>query len=148
MLKHKLIIGGIIAYILLILYGGIAVYITQQAIACSYDPSCSKIELHDGLSYVLTTVGGVVSALVVSKMTITTPGSDPAVFKQFGEGQPLLVNIIVWSYLIIWTAIGLASLVVGVVIFPGICKTLSDFGTTWLGLAVAAGYAYFNIDPR
>jgi len=148
MIKQKLIIGGIIAYLLLILYGSIAVYIIQQVIVCSYDASCCKVELHDGLIYVLTTVGGVVSALVVSKMTITSPGSDPAVFKQFGEGQPLLVNIIVWSYLIIWTVIGIASLVVGVIIFPGICKTLSDFGTTWLGLAVAAGYAYFNIDPR
>lgn len=147
MIKHKLIIGGIIAYILLILYGGIAVYIIQQVIACSDDPPCSRVELHDGLIYVLTTVGGVVSALVVSKMTITTPGSDPAVFRHF-EDQTPLVNIIVWSYLVIWTVIGLSSLVVGVIIFPGICKTLSDFGTTWLGIAVAAGYAYFNIDPR
>jgi hypothetical protein len=147
MLKHKLVIGGIIAYMLLILYGGIAVYIIQQVISCSVDPSCSRVELHDGLIYVLTTVGGVVSALVVSKMTITTPGSDPAVLRHFEDHAPL-VNIIVWCYLVIWTVIGLASLVFGVIIFPGICKTLSDFGTTWLGIAVAAGYAYFNIDPR
>jgi hypothetical protein len=148
MIKHKLIIGGIIAYILLILYGGIAIYIIHQVISCSADPSCSKVELHDGLIYVLTTVGGVVSALVVSKMTITTPGSDPAILRHFDEGQPMLVNIIVWCYLVFWAVIGLTSLVIGVIIFPGICKTLSDFGTTWLGLAVAAGYAYFNIDPR
>lgn len=147
-MKYKIIIGAIIAYLLLILYSGIAVYIMKEVIQCSKDVCCKEVELHEGLIYVLTTVGGLVSALVVSRMTITTPGSDPALFSHFGEGQPRIVNFIVWCYLLIWTFTGLSSLVVGVVIYPGMCKTLSDFGTTWLGLAVAAGYAYFNIDPR
>jgi len=147
-MKYKFIIGGIISYILLILYSVIAVYIIIKVIECSHDISCSSVDLHPGLVYVLTTVGGLVSALVVSRMTITTPGSDPAVFSHFGEGQPSVVNFIVWCYLLIWTFTGLATLVVGVIIFPDSCKTLSDFGTTWLGLAVAAGYAYFNIDPK
>lgn len=146
-MKYKLIIGGIIAYILLILYSGIAVYTIIRVIECSNDCTCAGVELHPGLIYVLTTVGGLVSALVVSRMTITLPGSDPAIFRNFGEGQPPVVNIIVWCYLLIWTFTGLATLVVGVIIFPEKCKTLSDFGSTWLGLAVAAGYAYFNIDP-
>jgi hypothetical protein len=147
-MKYKFIIGGMIAYILLALYSGIAVYIIIKVIECSKDLACTKIELHSGLIYVLTTVGGLVSALVVSRMTIITPGSDPSVFLHFGEEQPLIVNIIVWCYLIIWTFTGLAALVVGVIIFPDTCKTLSDIGTTWLGLAVASGYAYFNIDPK
>jgi hypothetical protein len=147
-MKYKLIVGGIIACILLSLYSGIAVYIIFRVFECSNDPSCEKIELHSGMNYILTTVGGLVSALVVSRMSVTQPGSDPAVFRNFGPEQPHFVNIIVWSYLLIWTFTGLASLVTGVIIFPDICKTLSDFGTTWLGLAVAAGYAYFNIDPR
>jgi hypothetical protein len=147
-MKYKLIIGGIIAYILLILYSGIAIYIIIKVIECSKDQSCGKLDLHSGLIYVLTTVGGLVSALVVSRMTITNPGSDPSVFRNFDGDQPLIVNFIVWSYLIIWTFTGFATLLVGVIIFPDICKTLSEFGTTWLGLAVAAGYAYFNIDPK
>jgi hypothetical protein len=147
-MKYKLIIGGMIAYILLVLYSGIAVYIIIKAIECSRELSCDKLELHPGLIYILTTVGGLVSALVVSRMTITTPGADPAVFTHFRDGQPFVVNIIVWCYLIIWTFTGLATLVFGVIIFPDICKTLSDSGTTWLGLAVASGYAYFNIDPK
>jgi hypothetical protein len=147
-MKYKFIIGGMIAYILLALYSGIAVYIIIKVIECSRDPNCTNIDLHSGLIYVLTTVSGLVSALVVSRMTIIIPGSDPGVFLNLGEGQPLIVNIIVWCYLIIWTFTGLAALVVGVIFFPDVCKTLSDIGTTWLGLAVAAGYAYFNIDPR
>lgn len=146
-MKYKLIIGGIIAYMLLMLYSGIAAYIVKRVIECSYDQACSGVELHSGMIYVLTTVGGLVSALVVSKMTITAPGSDPAVFRHLGEGQPLIINYIVWCYLIIWTITGLVSLVIGVIIYPDVCKTLSDLGTTWLGIAVASGYAYFNIDP-
>jgi hypothetical protein len=146
-MKYKLIIGGIIAYILLILYSGIAIHIIIKVIGCSRDPLCGKLELHPGLVYVITTVGGLVSALVVSRMTITYPGADPAVFRRLGEGQPIIVNIIVWCYLLIWTFTGLAALITGVLVFPDICKTLSDLGTTWLGLAVASGYAYFNIDP-
>jgi hypothetical protein len=147
-MKYKIIIGGMIAYILLVLYTGIAVYIIIKVIKCANGLPCSKLDLPQGMIYVLTTVSGLVSALVVSRMSITNPGSDPAVFTHFKDGQPLVVNLIVWFYLIIWTFTGLASLVVGVIIFPDICKTLSDLGTTWLGLAVAAGYAYFNIDPK
>jgi hypothetical protein len=147
-MKYRLIIGGILAYILLALYSGIAVYIIIKVIECSRDMSCGKLDFHPGLIYVLTTVGGLVSALVVSRMTITTPGSDPAVFLHFGENQPLIINVIVWCYLIIWTFTGLTALVVGVIIFPDVSKTLSDIGTTWLGIAVASGYAYFNIDVK
>jgi hypothetical protein len=147
-MKYKIIIGGMISYILLFLYTGIAVYIIVNVFKCASDESCGKLDFHQGLIYVLTTVGGLVSALVVSRMTITTPGSDPAVFTHFKNGQPLLVNVLVWCYLIIWTFTGFASLVAGVILFPDISKTLSDIGTTWLGMAVAAGYAYFNIDPK
>jgi hypothetical protein len=148
MMKYKYIIGGMIAYILLALYTGIIVHIIIKVIKCSRVMACETIDLHSGLIYVLTTVSGLVSALVVSRMTVTTPGSDPAVFGQLGNEQPLIVNIIVWCYLFIWTFTGLAALVTGVIIFPDICKTLSDIGTTWLGLAVATGYAYFNIDTK
>lgn len=147
-MKYKLIIGGIIAWILLILYSGTTCDIIIRVIECSRESSCTTLELNSGLIYVLTTVGGLVSALVVSKLTIAVPGSDPSVFRDLGQGQPKVVNVIVWCYLILWTFTGLATLIAGVILFPDICKTLSNFGTTWLGLAVAAGYSYFNIDPR
>jgi hypothetical protein len=146
-MKYRLIIGGIIAYILLGLYGGIAIHIIVQVLKCSDSPGCS-VEPGNGVIYVLTTVGGLVSALVISKLAITTPGKDPAMFNQLSEDTPLIVRVIIWCYLLFWTAIGLVALIVGVLIYPDICKTLSDFGTTWLGTAVAAGWAYFGLDPQ
>jgi hypothetical protein len=147
-MKFNYIIGGIIAYILLALYGGIAAYIIYKVIACSIDPACNNLVFHDGLIYVLTLVGGLVSALVVANLTITKPGENPAMIAQLGGGKNTFAKVAVWSYLLLWTIIGLAALIVGVLICPDISKTLSDFGTTWLGLAVAAGYAYFGIKPN
>lgn len=146
-MKYKFIIGGIIAYILLGLYGGIAIVIILKVLRCAATPGCSGVELQNGVIYVLTTVGGLVSALVISKLSITTPGANPAIFTQIsGETSPL-IKIVTWCYLSLWTFIGLIALIVGVLIYPGVCKTLSDFGTTWLGTAVAAGWAYFELDP-
>jgi hypothetical protein len=148
-MKYRMIIGGIIACVLLIVYSSIAVYAMIRVIRCAGLPGTySTVELHSGLIYVLTTVGGLVSALVVSRLTVTSPGSDPAVFKSLGSDQPPFVNIIVWIYLLIWTFTGCATLITGVILYPGICRTLSDLGTTWLGLAVASVYTYFNIDPK
>jgi len=42
---------------------------------------------------------------------------------------------------------GFAALLVGVMLYPDSSATLSEIGTTWLGLAVASGYAYFGLNP-
>jgi hypothetical protein len=146
-MKYKLIVGGIIAYILLALYGGIVIYIILKVISFAANPSAFP-EPHGGIVYVLTTVGALVSALVISRMTVTTPGTDPAMFKQPADSPETDLRFVVWCYLILWTVIGLAALIVGVLVYPDISKTLGEFGTTWLGTAVAAGYAYFGIDPK
>jgi hypothetical protein len=52
------------------------------------------------------------------------------------------------AYLVIWLATGLLALVVGTMLYPNVNQTLNDIGTTWLGLAVASGYAYFGIKPE
>lgn len=36
----------------------------------------------------------------------------------------------------------------GGLMYPDASKTLANLGTTWLGIAVAAGYAYFGIKPQ
>ena len=146
-MQFKSIIGGIIAYVLLALYGGIAVYIIIRVVSLGNDASSQPLVIPEGMAYVLTTIGALVSALVIAKLAVTKPGTDPTAFTQFGSEQPKTLNTIVWSYLILWAVIGLTSLIVGVVIFPHVCKTLNEFGTTWLGTAVASAYAYFNIDP-
>lgn len=146
-----LIFGAIIAYILLILYTGTATYIIKEVVKCANDNACTTQDFTEGLIHVVTFIGGLISALVVSKLTITTPGENPAML-QSTKGQSRSIQTtsttLISLYLGVWVITGLAALVVGVMLYPGINSTLSDIGTTWLGIAVASGYAYFGLDPK
>lgn len=147
------IFGGILAVALLLLYAVSAWSMILAILAvCPGTAECS-LELakqyNDGFRYVLTTVGGLVSALVIARLSITEPGAIP----NFSALHVLTVrartasNVVVSLYLLVWGATGLASLVVGVMLHPNVIPTVSDLGTVWLGLAVAAGYAYFGLTP-
>ncbi len=146
------IFGGILAIILLLLYAVTLAFLVVHVINCGADASCSTpIPVTTGMVFVFTTVSGLVSALVVASLAATEPGSNPS--KQWvGEGasesSKKKADFIVAIYLGVWIFAGLTALIVGVMIYPNANQTLSDAGTTWLGIAVAAGYAYFGIKPK
>ena len=99
----------------------------------------------------VTMVGGMVSALVVAVLGATDPGGSPSrlvLSRDASERSGKIANAIVILYLITWGVTGLAALYVGLMKYPGLSNTLADIGTTWLGIAVAAGYAYFGIKPQ
>lgn len=102
-----------------------------------------------GYIYVLTTVAGLVSALVIAQLSVTKPGSTPGLGGLTPESTAgiYITNTIVALYLVVWVVTGLSALIVGVMIYPDNNKTISDLGTMWLGLAVSAAYAYFGISP-
>jgi hypothetical protein len=112
------------------------------------DPKTPVIK-EDGYIYVLTTVGGLVSALVIARLSVTKPGSMPTIAGTKPESTFGIVasNTVSGIYLLAWVFTGLAALVVGVMLRPEVNKTVADLGTTWLGLAVSAAYAYFGIKP-
>ena len=65
------------------------------------------------------------------------------------DGEPNeWVTRLAIAYLVIWLVVGLISLVIGVMVYPNVSQALNDIGTTWLGLAIASGYAYFGIKPE
>jgi ABC-type multidrug transport system fused ATPase/permease subunit len=144
--------GPIIAVILLILFSVSTIYMIWAVVDhCSALQSCeTAVALFgDGFKYVVTTVGGLVSALVIAHLTVAEPGRTPKIgsFVPVSRAAVATTNIVVLLYLLAWIATGLAALVVGVMIYPKASTTLADLGTTWLGLAVAAAYAYFGIKP-
>ena len=84
---------------------------------------------------------------MISRSAPTIAGLSPE-----SAGGALTLNIVVAIYLLVWMLTGLAALVVGVMIYPvnangvAINSTISDLGTTWLGLAVSAvGRVYFEL---
>lgn len=148
--QFPMIFGGVIASILLLLYTVTLAYMIVEVMNCAGEVDCGTKDFAEGMIFVVTTVGGLVSALVVSELTITKPGENPGIMK-FAAGRSgppnRMATALAIVYLAVWLIIGLAALIVGTMIYPGINETVSDIGTTWLGLAVAAGYAYFRIDP-
>ena len=144
MSKFQAIFSGVVAYILLALYVGIVGYMVYMVAA--YQTK----EFTSGVTYIVTTVGGLVSALVVGKLAITPPKDPPALFTAAaaagGGPDPLNVWLTV-AFMVVWLLAGLAALVVGVLLYSDVNQLLAGIGTNWLGLAVAAGYAYFGVKP-
>ena len=146
------IFGAVLAVILLLLYAVTLAFLVVHVINCGADTNCvTPFAVTGGTVFVFTTVSGLVSALVVASLAATEPGTNPSrqwVGEGASESSKKNANYIVAIYLGVWVFAGLTALIVGVMIFPGANQTLSDAGTTWLGIAVAAGYAYFGIKPR
>jgi hypothetical protein len=158
--NFSVIFGGVVAYMLLLLYGGTVAYMTGAVILNSRHEASKdkdgkaiaavKIEFKPGLVYVVTTIGGLVSALVVARLAITKPGENPATTLRMvdaGEGAKALSAWLTIAYLVGWLLTGLTALLVGIMFYPETNATLGEIGTTWLGLAVASGYAYFGLNP-
>ncbi|MFY9290264.1 MAG: hypothetical protein WAP03_06170 [Methylorubrum rhodinum] len=145
--------GGLIAVVLLILFasttGYMVVMVVGQCAAIGNCPPASP-DFGKGLIYVVTTVGGLVSALVIAQLSVIQPGAQARLgnFLPTSTAGIYTTNTVVALYLLVWIATGLSALVVGVMFYPDRSSTLSDIGTTWLGLAVSAAYAYFGIKPE
>jgi hypothetical protein len=137
----KAAIGGGIALILLGLYG----YSVIEAIRIAMSPDA--LALKSGFVSTMNTVGGLVSALVISELAITQPGQMPAA-RMGGPGWAGWATTIAISYIAVWAALGLAAYVAGVMLYEGKVPALTDFGLAWLGLAVASGYAYFGLGQK
>lgn len=110
-----------------------------------------KLQFTPGVINIVTMIGGLVSALVVAKLAVTKPGESPALMPLQADAGDMARSLSTWltgAYLVVWLVIGLTALIVGVMVFPDSNATLGEIGTTWLGLAVASGYAYFGINPQ
>ncbi|MFL5166824.1 MAG: hypothetical protein ACJ8D8_11505 [Microvirga sp.] len=130
--------GGLVAVILLLLFSASTFYMVSSVISfCASTNPC------------VSPPAGLVSALVIAQLSITEPGKPPTLGSFRPEGSAAtMVTSVVALYLLAWIATGLAALVVGVMLYPKVNQTLADIGSTWLGLAVSAAYAYFGLTPK
>lgn len=156
--KVQVIFGSIIAVVLLLLYSSILIFMIIQIVGCETASEYCGEAITKGMVYVVTMIGGLISALVIAQLAITPTGEMPFM-RQFAnnsnitpESQPPIgktgITRLIIIYLSVWVLLGLAALVVGVIIYPDRSETISAIGNTWLGLAVAAGYSYFGIQPK
>lgn len=147
--------GGLVAIILLGLY----VYSVLSAVssvgecaalgaACTIVPAASFTE---GMALAMSSIGGIVSALVIAELAITQPGGLPGgtTLTSVALTYPqIFAKTITAIYLLVWLAIGVLAFVVGVMQYPKVLEALTNLGYSWLGLAVSAVYAYLGIRPK
>jgi hypothetical protein len=147
------VLFAVLAFILLILYVVTVVFMIGVTWQCARNgaadaSNCVAQQVNPGLESVVTIVGGLISALIVSLLAVTKPGDslkNRFVAANAGRTTQVAGDALVTVYLVAWAVVGLAALGIGVMLYPNVYKTLSTIGTTWLGLAVTAGYAYFGI---
>ena len=149
----KALIGGLVAVVLL----GIYVYAVRMGVEvanCVAITGCTKLTAEsftDGMANAMSLIGGLVSALVIAELAITQPGGQPVGRTLSNDPAALSSRFIKYTtfiYLLVWVAVGLWVYVVGVMQHPKVVQPLTDLGQAWLGLAVAAVYAYFGITPK
>jgi hypothetical protein len=147
----KKIVGGALAVILLALYTFLVVDEVMIALGLH---GLTKNDFTPDMQTSLTTLGGLIAALVIAELAVTPPGSSPGarVFRAAPVGggpapaPTPAAKWVSWIYLLIWVVAGVAALVVGWLHADKV-PVLADLGKSWFGLAVAACYAYLGVHP-
>jgi hypothetical protein len=167
--EFRLVFMGVIAIVLSLMYIGASFYLIILAFVAT------NPDVPDGITFVYTTVGGLISATVVAMFAATPKGQHPVsqidrhgvedswsdddwgfdpnwddnrreAYKRELKGErERALRSVISVYVWVWILLGGAALVVGVMIRPDVVSVLSDAGTTWLGIAVASVYAYLGI---
>src|SRR5215207_3378681 len=124
---------GLVAVILLLLFSASTFYMVNSVVSfCALTHPCVSPPaglVGEGFVYVVTTVAGLVSALVIAQLSVTEPGKPPTLGSFRPEGRAAtMVTGVVALYLLAWIATGLAALVVGVMLYPKVNQTLADIG--------------------
>lgn len=147
----KAIAGGSIAVVLLGLYAYL-VYVGCVVVNCASRGACTAdtaASFNDVMAQALSVIGGLVSAFIIAELAITQQGAAPAARLLSAGASAKATNVLKWVtgiYVLVWLAAGLAAFLVGMR-HPNALPALTNIGQTWLGLAVAAAYAYFGIGP-
>jgi len=142
----KLLFGGVLVTILLLIYAylvSVAVLVVSGRIPFdNFTPQMAST---------MSLIHGLVAALVVAELAITTPGEPPGtriIAANPTPGAKRIVKPVIIAYLTVWTIAGLAAFVWGFLRHAGTLSALTDLGQSWIGIAIAAGYAYFGIQPN
>src|SRR5262249_54259564 len=107
----RLVFGAIVAFVLLSLYAasvmmGIAVVLRVN------DTAGADRAFTEGMRLAMTTIGGLVSTLVVTALANTRPGESPLERFRGDLGAEIkyenILNYSIIAYVIIWIILGLA----------------------------------------
>jgi hypothetical protein len=146
-MSAKAIFGTVIATVLLLLY----VFLVVEAfrvLGCAPAPDC-RLAFTEDMGSSLSLIGGLIAAPIIAELAVTKAGEIPlqrALGSNRAPAAKTGLKVLVLAYFVIWVAVGLLALFAGWR-YPTEVEALTTLGKTWLGLAVAGGYAYFGLTP-
>ena len=153
----QLIFGGMIAIILLGFYVWSivdAVSVVQCMKSATADKPCTEV-FSNNMSYILNTLGALISSTVVGVLGATKPSEFPV--------QKILTNSLKGTltgtiqtiaalmpsiFILVWIVCGVITVIYGFVLSDtDLVAPFSAAAKAWFGVAIAAVYAYFGIRP-
>ena len=140
---NRLLIGGLLTLVLIFLYLYSLVTALLFASGCTQD-TCP---LDANVAFLLQTLGGLVSAVVVSELSVTSPGEAPGARISdvaVSNVQQRASTFVASAYILVWIVSGVALIILGWIQHSHVPEVVSA-GKEWLGFAMAAGYAYFGV---
>ena len=150
-MSPRVFVGSIIVGLLLLLYVASVIFAINIARCVAHTCGTLSIkDFHEGWSTAFTTVGGLVSALVISELALTKRKTMPSMqiagaVAAIDPGK--LVKLLSVAYVGVWLVAGLSAFIAGNLAYYNVFPLLTDMGKSWFGLAIAAAYAYFAIEP-
>ena len=148
-------VGAIIAFVLLWFYAQSVVDMVNHVVEhCKpqvQEGVCSQLPpgSFNRNTSIIGLIGGLVSALVISILGISSPKvlvQRLRVIKA-RSWQEILVPWLVLIYVLVWIYVGTRATYVGLFKYDGVLAVLTEFASTWLGLAVAGTYVFFGLAP-
>ena len=149
-MSAKTIMGGLLACILLGIYAFLMWFAIAAPLGENCDLVCQGSKFPDKMAAALLTIGALVSGVIIAELAITRPRQTPGAHLLDSSPSPTatqVLKLVVFAYLAVWVISGLTAFLVGL-LKDEVHKPLLDAGNAWLGLAIAAGYAFFGIDPN
>lgn len=146
------IFGGAIATILLGIYVHLLL-LGGQIVDCASQNGCTShlaSSFNAYMSQSLTVIGGVISALVIAELAVTQPGEAPVarvLSDDASDRSKSILKAVTFGYVLVWLISGLYAFMKGMA-QPDALPAFTSVGQAWLGLAVAAAYAYFGLKPK
>ena len=146
------VFGGVIAVILLGIYVHLlrVAYVIVDCVATAGCATATPNDFNDVMAQSLNVIAGLVSALVIAELAITQPGQAPVGRALADDASPMarsVLKAVTIAYVLVWLIAGLVAFMKGMY-HPKALPALTSVGQSWLGLAVAAAYAYFGLKPK
>jgi hypothetical protein len=141
----------VIAIVLLGIYAYL-IYVGCATVTCVNTVNCSTFTVsafNDVMAQALSVIGGLVSAFIIAVLAVTKTGDAPvgsAIAQGVSDRAKNLLKWVSGAYILVWLVAGLSAFMVGM-FHPSTLPALTNVGQSWLGLAVAAAYAYFGLSP-